>query len=419
MFKLFKNPVTEANGFSPEYIQRIKDKKPLSWIKHWNEQQFIPDHFFKSSILKPAIEKDPSDNFLYPIFFDPVVTSVKENVKLDYFDVPSKIIKDIDAGKCKLYIDHSSEGYDITYHMKGFDDLTHDMICNTSEVYGIDPKNIILGTANLKPYTNVPYNIFTFNGPMFWNDAEQSAEWWENLKLIKSRYRRPKKLLSLTRTVRQHRLQFARELYVKQLLAENIYTMPQFVDYEVEYKKFLSKEIPEGMMKTLPWYYDIRTIGDINPVNLSLPSSRRFYLEGYVSFVLETFFCHSDYDLVDKPLEYELDISEKTMKPISMLHPFIIMGQPGILKHLRSMGFKTFHGWWDESYDDILDPNERFAALLKLYEELNSYSHKTLADMMYEMSDILQHNFFVYKSKKDNEQYLEPFIKNINSTFER
>lgn len=417
MFKLFKNPATEANGFSAEYIQRIKDKKPLSWIKHWNEQQFIPDHFFKSSILKPTTEKDSSDNFIYPIFFDPVVTSVKENVRLDFFDIPTKIIKEIDSGKCKLYIDHSSEGYDITYHMKGFDDLTHDMICNTSEVHGIDPKNIILGTANLKPYTNVPYNIFTFNGPMFWNDAEQSQEWWENLKLIKSRYRRPKKLLSLTRTIRQHRLQFARELYVRQLLAENIYTMPQFVDYDVEYKKFVSKGMPEGMIKTLPWYYDIRTIKDINPVNLSLPSSRRFYLEGYVSFVLETFFCHSDYDLVDAPLEYELDISEKTMKPISMLHPFIIMGQPGILKHLRSMGFKTFHGWWDEGYDDILDPNERFAALLKLYEEINSYSHKTLADMMYEMSDILQHNFFVYKAKKENEKYLDPFIKSINSTF--
>ena len=105
------------------------------------------------------------------------------------------------------------------------------------------------------------------------------------------------------------------------------------------------------------------------------------------------------------------------MKPIAMLHPFIIAGQPGILKHLRGMGFKTFHGWWDESYDDILDPNERFAALLKLYEELNSYSHKTLADMMYEMSDILHHNFMLYKSMKDNENYLTPFVNKINTFF--
>lgn len=417
MFKVFKNPLSEANGFTPEYIQRIKDKKPLSWIKHWNEQQFIPDHFFKSNVVKPTVDKDTDSNYLYPIFFDPVVTSVKENVNLEFFDIPTKVLKDIDSGKCKLYIDHSSEGYDITYHMKGFDDLTHDMICNTAEVYGIDPANIILGSANLKPYTNVPYKIITFNGPMFWNEAEQSEEWWDNLRFIKSRFRRPKKLISLTRTLRQHRLQFGRELYVRQMLAENIYTLPTFDEFEIEHEKFFFKPIPEDMKRTLPWYYDIRTIRDINPVNLSLPSSRRIYHEGYISFVLETFFCHSDYDVVDKPLEYELDISEKTMKPIAMLHPFVIMGQPGILKHLRSMGFKTFHGWWDESYDDIMDPNERFAALIKLYEELSSYSHKTLADMMYEMADTLQHNFFLYKSLKENEGYLKNFVNTVESSF--
>jgi hypothetical protein len=417
MFKVFKNPITEANGFTPEYIQRIKDKKPLSWIKHWNEQQFISEHFFNSKKLKPTVDKDSTDQYLYPIFFDPVVASVKEDVKLEFFDVPAKVLKDIDTGKCKLYIDHSSEGYDITYHMKGFDDLTHDMICNTAEIYGIDPQNILLGTANLKPYTQVPYQIFTFNGPMFWCAAEQGQEWWENLKLIRSRFRRPNKLISMNRTVRQHRLQFARELYVKQLLTENIYTFPLFNDYEVENELFVFNPIPESMMKTLPWYYDIRTIRDINPVTLALPSSRRFYQEGYISFVTETFFWYSDYKFSETPLEYELDISEKTFKPISMLHPFIIMGQPGILKHLRSMGFKTFHGWWDESYDDTLDPNERFAKLLKLYEELSNYSHKTLADMMYEMTDILQHNFTLYKSLKDDENYANGFIEKVNSMF--
>lgn len=417
MFKVFKNPLIEANGFTQDYLEKIKGKKPRSWLNHWDHQQFIPDHFFKSQLLKPSVEKTSTDNYIYPIFFDPIIPSIKENIRLEYFDVPTKILKDIENGKCKLYIDHSSEGYDITYHMKGFDDLTHDMICNTSEVYGIDPKNIFLGSANLKCYTNVPYNIIIFNGSMFWNNVEQSEEWWQNLRLIKSRTRRPKKLLSLTRTVRQHRLQFARELYIRQLLAENIYTMPVVHDYVIEYSKFANKAIPDSMFKTLPWFYDIRTINDINPIDHTLPSSRRLYQEGYISFVLETFFCHSDYNIVDTPLEYELDISEKTFKPISMLHPFIIMGQPGILKHLQGMGFKTFHGWWDESYDDILDPNERFAALLKLYEEINRYSHKTLADMMYEMTDILYHNYETYKNLRDNENYLTHFINTIDSSF--
>ena len=35
---------------------------------------------------------------------------------------------------------------------------------------------------------------------------------------------------------------------------------------------------------------------------------------------------------------------------------FIVLGPKGILKQLRSHGFKTFGEFWDESYDDIDDP---------------------------------------------------------------
>ena len=118
MFKVFKNPLIEANGFTQDYLEKIKGKKPRSWLNHWDHQQFIPDHFFKSQLLKPSVEKTSTDNYIYPIFFDPIIPSIKENIRLEYFDVPTKILKDIENGKCKLYIDHSSEGYDITYHMK-------------------------------------------------------------------------------------------------------------------------------------------------------------------------------------------------------------------------------------------------------------------------------------------------------------
>jgi hypothetical protein len=37
--------------------------------------------------------------------------------------------------------------------------------------------------------------------------------------------------------------------------------------------------------------------------------------------------------------------------------------------------------------------------------------------MMYEMSDILQHNFNLYKSLKDNENYFNGFINKVDSMF--
>lgn len=69
-----------------------------------------------------------------------------------------------------------------------------------------------------------------------------------------------------------------------------------------------------------------------------------------------------------------LFITEKTFKPISFCHPFIIFGQPGILKYLKSQGFETFENIFDESYDNEYDVNKR---LNNIVDQINNYSHKT------------------------------------------
>ena len=68
------------------------------------------------------------------------------------------------------------------------------------------------------------------------------------------------------------------------------------------------------------------------------------YKNTYISLVTETFFYEDDYI-----------VTEKVYKPMSHFHPFIILGSPYTLKYLRSMGFKTFGDFLDESYDEDLD----------------------------------------------------------------
>lgn len=46
-------------------------------------------------------------------------------------------------------------------------------------------------------------------------------------------------------------------------------------------------------------------------------------------------------------------ISEKTYKPFAFYHPFVLLGQPGVLAHLRKEGFETFENLFDESYDTV------------------------------------------------------------------
>jgi hypothetical protein len=53
-------------------------------------------------------------------------------------------------------------------------------------------------------------------------------------------------------------------------------------------------------------------------------------------------------------------ITEKPLKPIANFHPFLVLGNPGALGFLRRLGFETFGGLFDETYDDEPDPRRRF-----------------------------------------------------------
>lgn len=46
-------------------------------------------------------------------------------------------------------------------------------------------------------------------------------------------------------------------------------------------------------------------------------------------------------------------ISEKTFNAIVALHPFIIVGTQGSLREIRRLGFMTYDGYIDETYDDL------------------------------------------------------------------
>ena len=85
-------------------------------------------------------------------------------------------------------------------------------------------------------------------------------------------------------------------------------------------------------------------------------------------------------------------LTEKTFKPIAMGMPFVIVGTRGSLKYLRSYGFKTFEGIWDESYDDAEDDVriQRIASLLRSLDELGEQGRHDLFGMAL---PVIEHNW--------------------------
>ena len=74
-------------------------------------------------------------------------------------------------------------------------------------------------------------------------------------------------------------------------------------------------------------------------------------------------------------------LTEKTWKALYQLNPFIIISKYQHLKFLRTLGFETFPEWFDESYDEIEDDDERMFAVCAEVERLCKLPIEKLHEM--------------------------------------
>ena len=105
-------------------------------------------------------------------------------------------------------------------------------------------------------------------------------------------------------------------------------------------------------------------------------------------------------------------ITEKSIKPMAMYHPFIVLGNPFSLRVLREYGFKTFEGFFDESYDTILDPARRVERIMIEIERLMSLSGDVLHQRYLDLWPKLAFNA-AHARRVSNEQFkyeIEPAL---------
>ena len=93
--------------------------------------------------------------------------------------------------------------------------------------------------------------------------------------------------------------------------------------------------------------------------------------------------------------------TEKIVRPIAYYTPFVVMASPYFLKHLRTLGFKTFNTIWDESYDEF-QGKER---LEKIYQTINEIAKIDLKTLHKQTHDICVYN----KSVLDSRQWKNKF----------
>ncbi len=84
--------------------------------------------------------------------------------------------------------------------------------------------------------------------------------------------------------------------------------------------------------------------------------------------------------------------TEKTVKGLAAMNPFIVFGNAGTLATLREWGFKTFAPVIDEGYDEIEDPVARFQAAYTQLKRLHALPMERLLDERRALYPVLEHN---------------------------
>ncbi len=96
-------------------------------------------------------------------------------------------------------------------------------------------------------------------------------------------------------------------------------------------------------------------------------------------------------------------VSEKSYINIRVGKPFIIFTtKGGILKHLKSLGYRTFSPYINEDYDD---PNcsyhDRFKALLKETDRICGLSQNELDEMDLQLNEVVEYNVSHFVNNND------------------
>jgi hypothetical protein len=324
--------------------------------------------------------------------------------------IKSAYLTDLQTGRAFLLLDQSHEGYQTNWLWEWFH--------YNCEKYSISPKQIIYSTGNLnckEQYTawadtnNIIDRILTIPYPHFENMIYETAvnhnkrlePTSHNIRPLptindhikyKTKYAdKIKSFNALQKRPRAHRMWLFKYLHDAGLLIDNIISMNKFELINTHF---------EGRSFTEAEYINVKDLTPIEPYEYPANQDLKSFATGhggdYIGLINKQIMLDSWFTIVSEASfgdsEGTCFLSEKTFKPISCYHPFIIFGNRGSLDHLRRMGYKTFSPFINETYDE-LSTWERFDAIITEVKRISNMSFEEKLSWYKGMKDILEHNY--------------------------
>lgn len=313
--------------------------------------------------------------------------------------ISSKVIKDAQNGKCKILLNYGYEGLssfqrDTILH-KPLLERVHFLL----DKYKIAHKDFIYMDSNHrldKSPMDTDINIIqyeycafdqwrytTINFDMMYHGNSVSSKnmrkWVRTKNKLRSKY-----YLSFNRLPKKHRVDLVVSLDKNNLLDKGYVSFANNIS-DWDWRDMITESERESLEKKMPLVIDRK---DLSDAKYSYEKFEvKYYLDSYFQIVTGNNFTDFNDQLI---------FSEKIWKPITNLQPFIYLDDIGALKKLQEYGFKTFHPFIDESYDNVIDTEERFVMIENEINKLCNKSIEEIDEWYWSIEETLKHNYYFF-----------------------
>ena len=234
----------------------------------------------------------------------------------------------------------------------------------------------------------------------YWSHALLALDWFRYAKHISVKKESTTQFLIYNRAwsgTREYRLKFA-DLLIDNNLVVQCKMSIGFIDNTIHYRDHLFKNLHWKPTHTLENYF----VNNITPST----ASADFVLEDYsstdIEIVLETLF-----------EDDRLHLTEKSLRPIALRQPFMLVATYGSLEYLRSYGFKTFDPIIDESYDTIKDPVKRLDAIVQVMQKISQWTDSERIKNMTCLQEIADYNYRYFFSAEFSNLIINELKNNL------
>ena len=165
---------------------------------------------------------------------------------------------------------------------------------------------------------------------------------------------------------------------------------------QLDHSQMASSARAELKDNSANWYHqdpNNNFFGEKMPVNIYIP--KEVYQNSWYSIVAET-----------NPTGTAF-LTEKIGKAIYGQRIFVLFGGYRALAQLRALGYRTFEGLIDESYDDVQNDQQRWSRAWKTVESLAQSDPQLLYA---QAQEILTHNYQLIRDIKQRHRPIQNFI---------